>query len=175
MPDVFTAKGKSKGFKTSHFVGNRTRQNDQIGPRDFVAVFLFDRPQKTTALIGIDVIGPGVQRGKALVASTATTTAIGKAIGACGVPRNAGKHADIAAPIGGPPILAFGHQRAEIVFNRLNVELFDFFGVIEIFAERINLGVMLVQDVKIQRIGPPIGHRGAQGGLTAMHDRTFPC
>ena len=43
-PDVWTAIAEAKGFQTHGFIGHSARKDDQIGPAELVAVFLFDRP-----------------------------------------------------------------------------------------------------------------------------------
>ncbi len=91
------------------------------------------------------------------------------------MPSDTGEHANVAAPVGRPPFLAFIHQRAKVVFQALDVELFEFFAVVEILAQRVGFDVVLMEDVEIQCIRPPIHDRGAQCGHTAMHDRAFPC
>jgi hypothetical protein len=60
------------------------------------------------------------------------------------------------APIGGPPVLAVGHQREKIGFDRTKVELFEGFGIREIRTQRVRLGRMLVQDFQIQLVRPPV-------------------
>ncbi|CSA68554.1 Uncharacterised protein [Vibrio cholerae] len=51
MPDVFAAKGKTKGFEAHRFISHVPREDHQIRPADFVTVLLFDRPQQTACFI----------------------------------------------------------------------------------------------------------------------------
>ena len=76
------------------------------------------------------------------------------------------------APVGRPPVLAVGHQRGEVALQRRDVELLDLFAIVEAL-ERVGLGVMLVQDVEVQRVRPPVHHRGAGRGVRTMHHRAF--
>ena len=86
FPDVCAAPSKPKGFEPHRFQGDGSRENDQIGPRDAVAVFAFDRPEQTSGFIQVGVIGPAVQWCKALIAMAGTATAIPNAVSACAVP-----------------------------------------------------------------------------------------
>ncbi len=62
----------------------------------------------------------------------------------------------------------------QIPLERLDIQLFQLFAIAVILAHRIGLAVMLVQNVQIERIRPPLHDAGARGGHAAMHDRTFP-
>ena len=173
VPDVFPAKGKAKGLEAHRFVGHVARQDDQIGPADFVAVFFLDRPQQTARFIEVAVVRPGIERRKTLVARTCAAPAIGNAVGARRVPGHADHQAAVVAPVGGPPGLAVGHQRLEVVLQCLHIEFFDFLAVVEVSAQRVGLGVVLVQDVQVQRFGPPVmaGCAGRRG--PTVHDRAL--
>ncbi|MNG41555.1 hypothetical protein D3C84_1308040 [compost metagenome] len=53
------------------------------------------------------------------------------------------------AVIGRPPVLAVGHQVAEILFKSLIIQLLELFFIVKIFAHRIRFAVMLMQDIKV--------------------------
>ena len=74
------------------------------------------------------------------------------------------------APIGRPPVLAVGHERGQVFFERGHVQFFHFLAVVETQPHRVGFGVVLVQDVQVQRLGPPslIGLTG--GGVATVHD-----
>jgi hypothetical protein len=55
-----------------------------------------------------------------------------------------------------PPRLAVGHQRRQVVLERLVIECVERFGVIEIVAHRVGRQAALVEDVERQRFGPPV-------------------
>ena len=173
VPDVLAAKGETERLQTRLLIGDGPGQYDQVGPADLVAVFLLDRPQQTAALVGVVVVGPAVQRRKALVAGARTTTPVAKTVRSGGVPGDAREHADIAAPVRGPPLLAVGHQGADVVLQRLDVQRLQRLAIVEVGAKRVRLAVMLVQDVEVQRTGPPIGVRRRGRGMAAMHHRAF--
>lgn len=44
-------------------------EEDQVRPRDLVAVLLLDRPQEATGLVERDVVGPAVEGSEALLAA----------------------------------------------------------------------------------------------------------
>ena len=91
------------------------------------------------------------------------------------MPCHANHQATIVPPVGRPPFLAVGHQGFQVVFNRFQIQLFEFFGVVKLFAQRISLGVVLVEDVQIQRVWPPVGVGFTGLGDAAVHDGTFAC
>jgi hypothetical protein len=122
------------------------------------------------ALSRLHVVGPGVQRGEALVAGAATATAIGDAVGAGRVPGHADHQAAVVAPVRWPPVLAVGHQGLEVILQRFDVKLLDLFAVVEVRPQRIGLAVVLVQDVEVQGLGPPIHVRHAGRCSAAVHD-----
>ncbi len=79
------------------------------------------------------------------------------------------------APVGWPPVLAVGHQGFQVALQCFEIEFLEFFGVVEIVAQRIGLAVVLMEDVQIQCVGPP-GHIVVAGrGVTTMHDRAGAC
>ncbi|MNT12666.1 hypothetical protein D3C86_1496280 [compost metagenome] len=89
------------------------------------------------------------------------------------MPGNTGHHADVAAPVGRPPFLAVGHQGAQIGLQGLDIERLQGFAIVEGGAERIGLGIVLMQDIEVQRIRPPFGHRFTGGRVASMHDGTL--
>ena len=55
-----------------------------------------------------------------------------------------------------PPILAVGHQGTEVCLDRIEIELAEFLGIVEIRAHRVGQGRIGVQHLHIQRLGPPV-------------------
>jgi len=51
MPDVFAPEAEAEGFEAHRFIRDGAREDDEIGPADGVAVFLFDRPQEAPRLV----------------------------------------------------------------------------------------------------------------------------
>ena len=169
MPNVFAAKGKAVGFEAHGLVGHIAREDDQVGPAEAVAVLLFDGPQQAACFVEVDVVRPRVEWRKALVARATTTTAIGNTVRACGMPRHAHHQTSVVTPVGRPPVLAVGHDGGEVFLQRGHIELFHFIAVVEGLPHRVGLAIVLVEDVKVERLGPP-SHVGiACGGIAAVH------
>ncbi len=173
MPNIFPAKTKPKNLQTRSLVGNGTGINQQVGPAQGIAIFFLDRPQQPASFIQIDVIGPRVQGRKTLVTGATATAAIGDTVGTSCVPRHAHHQAHIVTPVGRPPRLAIGHQGVQIFFQGGNIELFQLFSIIERGPHGIGLGVVLVQDVQIERLGPPIGIGHSALGRRPVHNRAL--
>mmetsp|Transcript_53157 Transcript_53157/g.124507 ORF Transcript_53157/g.124507 Transcript_53157/m.124507 type:complete len:299 (+) Transcript_53157:1535-2431(+) len=114
LPAVLAAAGKAEGAKAHALQRDIAGQDEEVGPGDGLAVFLLDRPQQAAALVDVDVVGPGVQRRKALLAAPAAAAAVLGAVGAGGVPGHAHHLRAVVAEVGGPPGLAVGHQPHQV-------------------------------------------------------------
>ena len=170
-PDVFAAKAEAESLQAHGFISHVACKDNQVSPGKRVAVLLFDRPQQATGFVEAGVIWPGVQRCKADVAGPCPATTVLHAVRACGVPCEADHKATIVTPVGWPPVLAFGHQRFDIGFHRVEVERFDGFAEVEIGIHRVRARTVLVQDVQVQRVGPPLGDGFVVAGVATVHDR----
>jgi hypothetical protein len=53
--DVLTPAGKTEGLETHRLQGDVASEDHQIGPGDFSAVFLLDRPEQSACLVEIGV------------------------------------------------------------------------------------------------------------------------
>src|SRR5579862_1786188 len=58
--------------------------------------------------------------------------------------------------VSGPPTLRVGHQRVQVLDNRLQVEALELLGVIESPTHRVGLQTMLVEDLQAQLLRPPV-------------------
>jgi hypothetical protein len=67
-------------------------------------------------------------------------------------------------PVRRPPLLGVGQQRFEILLYGRKVELLEFLGVVEILTQGIGLYGVLVQDMQVQLVRPPVSVRGAAAG-----------
>ncbi len=166
LPDILTATGKTQGFKSHRFKGDIASKNHQVGPGYFPPIFLFDRPKQPARLIKVNVIWPAVEWGKTLAATAGATATITDPVGAGAVPGHANHQPAIVPPVGWPPILGVGHQFTQILFNRLQVQVLEFFSIVERLPHWIGLAGILVQDIKPQLIWPPIlvGGSAPRGG-----------
>ena len=173
MPDIFTSEAEAEGLQPHRFVSQRAGENDQVRPAQLVAVLLLDRPQQTTGFVEIGIVRPGVERRESLIARAAAASPVGDAIGACRVPGHADHQAAVVPPVRRPPVLTVGHQGLEVFFERIDVERLDGVPIVKRRPHRVGLAVVLMQDVKVQRLGPPIhvGHLRRRG--TAMHHRAL--
>ena len=66
LPDVFAAAGESERLESHRLEGTVAGQDHQVGPRDFPAVLLLDRPEQPTGLVEVRIVGPTVEGRKAL-------------------------------------------------------------------------------------------------------------
>ena len=160
LVNVHATAAKAEHLAAHRFDGAVARKDHQVGPGQGVAVFLLDRPQQAARLVQVAVVGPRVQRREPLVTGRGTATAIGRTVGACAVPCHADEQRAIMAIVRRPPRLAVGHQRENVLFDRVQIKRAKGSGVIKLFAQRVHQRRMLAQHFQVQRIGPPItvGH-----------------
>ncbi len=110
LPDVGTPAAETEGLEAHRFQRHVARQDHQVGPGEFVAIFAFDRPQQAARLVEADVVGPAVQRRKTLIAGTAAAASVRSAVRARAVPSHTDHQAAVVTPVSGPPLLRVGHQ-----------------------------------------------------------------
>ena len=77
------------------------------------------------------------ERREALLPAIGAAASVGSAIGAGRMPCHANEERTVMAVICRPPWLAVGHQRVEILFQRLVIERIEGLGIIEIIAHRV--------------------------------------
>ena len=156
MPDVGSATAESKHGAAHGLDGDLAGEDQQVRPTDGVAVLLFDRPKQASSLVEVTVVGPAVERSEALSSSAATATAVAGSVGTCCVPGHANEERPVMTVVGGPPVLAVRHQGVEILLEALVVEALEGFSVVKIRVHGVGLGVVLVEDVQVEVLGPPI-------------------
>ncbi len=161
FPIVLAAPGEAVGLEAHVFHGHGAGQHHQVGPGNTVAVLLLKRPQQTAGLIQADVVRPAVERLETLLGTAGAAAAIVHAVGAGAVPGHADKERAVVAVIRGPPVLGIGHQRAQVRFQRVQIELGEGLGVIKIVRHRAGFFRVLTQRAQIQGFRPPVraGHR----------------
>ena len=59
------------------------------------------------------------------------------------------------AEVGGPPLLRVRHQGMEVLDHGIQVEAFEFFGVVELLVHGVGQGRVLVQDSQAKLVRPP--------------------
>src|SRR6185437_5210805 len=64
---ILASTAEAKGLKAHRLQRDIASENDQVGPRNFIAVFLLDRPQQPARLVETDVVGPAIERRESLL------------------------------------------------------------------------------------------------------------
>src|SRR5690606_12180449 len=122
LEDILAAAAEAEHRPAHRFDRDISGEDEEIRPADLVAIFLLDRPEEAARLVEIAIVGPAVERSKALLPAVCPAAAVSGAIGARRVPRHANEEGTIVPVVRGPPRLAVGHQGFEIVLERLIVE-----------------------------------------------------
>jgi hypothetical protein len=156
LPDVLAAAAEAERAQAHRFERDVAGKDHEIGPRELPAVLLLDRPEEATRLVEVAVVGPAVQRREALLAGARSAAAVVDAIRAGAVPCHADEERTVMAVVGRPPRLRIGHQRREIVDDGVEVERLELGRIVEILDHRIGQRGMLVQDRKVELVGPPL-------------------
>ncbi len=60
------------------------------------------------------------------------------------------------AKVGRPPILRVRHHGMKVLDHGIQVETLEFLGVVELLAHRIGQGGVLVENLKVQLVRPPV-------------------
>ena len=137
FPDVRTSAGKAESLEAHRFQRDIAREDHKIGPGNFLAIFLFDRPEQSARAIEVDVVRPAVQWSETLLTSPAASATVANAVRPCAVPRHANKQRAVVTEVRRPPVLRIRHQRPEIVLQGLVVQALELFCVIKIPAHGI--------------------------------------
>ena len=114
LPHVRTAAAEADGPEAHGFQRDVAGKDQQVGPGDFLAVLLLDRPQQAARLVDVDVVGPAVERCEALLAPAAAAAAVGDPVGPGGVPGHADELRPVMAEVRRPPVLGVGHQLDQV-------------------------------------------------------------
>ena len=170
MPDIWSTEGEAERFQSHRLIGDRSRKDHEVRPADTVAVLALDWPKKASSLIKICVVGERVQRCESQIASASSTATITDPVGPGGVPCHSDHQTAVVPPVGRPPGLALCHQRVHVALQSWDVELLKLLPVVKIRAERVGLGVMLMQDSEIQCLWPPGGVPASGLRVCSMSD-----
>ena len=137
LPDVLAPAAEAEGLEAHRLQSAVAGEDHQVGPGDFPAVFLLDRPKQTARLVEVHVVGPAVEGRQALGAGPRAAAAVAHAVGACAVPRHPDEEPPVVTVIRRPPVLRVGHQRIEVLLQGLQVEFLEFLSVVERLAHRV--------------------------------------
>jgi len=80
------------------------------------------------------------------------------------VPRHSDEKPPVVTVIGRPPVLRVGHQRIEVLLYGLQVEFIEFLGIVELLAHGIAQVRVLMKNLKVQLVRPPVPVRRATAG-----------
>ncbi len=90
LPDVLTPPGEAERLEPHRLQGTVSGEDHQIGPREFPAVLLLDRPEQPPGLVEAGVVRPSiVERARKPLRAECAAAAIGDAVGAAAVPGHA--------------------------------------------------------------------------------------
>src|SRR5579859_2628981 len=159
LPDIGAPAAKAERLKAHRLEGDVACENHEVGPGDFPAILLLDRPEQAARLVEVDVVGPAIERRETLLTGSSATAAVADAVRTRAVPGHTNEKRPIVAEVGGPPLLRVGHQGIQVFDHRIQVERLELFRVIELLTHRIGQRGMLVQNLKVQLIWPPINVR----------------
>ena len=156
LPDVLAPAGKTERLEPHRLERHVAGEDHEVSPGDLSAVLLLDRPEQPARPVEVDVIRPAVEGSKALVAGAGAAATVRDPVGAGAVPCHANEQRAVVAEVRGPPVLRIRHQGMEVFDNGIQVEPLEFLGVVEPRAHGVGLRRVLVQDVQLQLIGPPV-------------------
>ena len=77
-------------------------------------------------------------------------------------------------PIGWPPGLALRHERMKVALQGWNVELLQLLPIIKVWAKRVGLRIVLMQDPQVQRLRPPRRVSARSFRIGSMRNRALP-
>ena len=171
LRDVLSSEAEPERLEPHRFVGAVAGEDDQVGPGDLPAVLLLDRPEQPARLVEVPVVGPAVEGGEALRALAATAPAVLDAVRAGGVPRHPDHERPVVAVVRRPPVLRRRHHVEDVPLQRVDVEGVELPRVVEVRAQRIEPGCVLVENRQVQLVRPPVPIRpgprprlGSRGG-----------
>ena len=165
LPDIRASAAETERLEAHRLESDVAGENHQVGPGDFPAIFLLDRPEQPARLVEVHVVGPAIERREALLPGSGAAAAVADAVRACTVPRHTNEQSSVVSEVGRPPILRVGHQGMKVLDHGIQIETLEFFGVIELLAHRIGQRRVLVQDLQVHLIRPPVAVRGSGGAV----------
>ena len=114
LPDVLAAEAEAEGLEAHVLQRDVAGEDEQVGPRDLLAVLLLDRPEQAAGLVEVGVVGPAVERREALAAVAGAAAAVLDPVGAGGVPAQPDEQAAVVTEVGRPPVLRGGHHLDDV-------------------------------------------------------------
>src|SRR5690606_29061947 len=99
LPHVFASTGEAERLEPHRLERDVAGQHHQIGPRDLAAVLLLHRPQQTTGLVEVRVVGPAAERGEPKLPRAGAAATVVNTIGARAVPGHADEQTAVVAEV----------------------------------------------------------------------------
>src|SRR5438874_6589067 len=99
LPDIGATAAETERLEAHRLQRDVARENHKIGPGDFPAVFLLDWPQEAARLVEVRVVRPAVEGREALLTGAGAAAAVGDAVCARGVPRQADQEWPVMAKV----------------------------------------------------------------------------
>ena len=165
LPHIRASAAETKCLESHRLESDVAGENHQVSPGNFAAVFLLDRPQQPARLVEVHVVGPAIERSEALLPGSGAAAAIADAVRACTVPRHADEQPSVVPEVGRPPILRVGHERMQVFDHGIQIKTLEFLGVVELLTHRIGQVRVLVQDLQVHLIRPPVAVGGSGGSV----------
>ena len=156
LPDIRAAATEAVGLEPHRLESDIAGENHQIGPGNLPAVLLFDGPEQPARLIEAHVVRPAIEGRKALRARRCTAAAVGHAVRARTMPGHADEERTIVAVVRRPPVLRIRHQGMKVPDHGIKVETREFFRVVKLRAHGIGQGRVLVKNLQVQLLRPPV-------------------
>src|SRR6185295_20129727 len=73
LPHIGAAAAEAECLKAHRLERDIACEDHKVGPGDFLAIFLLDRPQEPARLVEVGIVRPGVERREALLAGAGAT------------------------------------------------------------------------------------------------------
>ena len=161
FPDIGPSAGEAERLEPHRLEGAVAGENHQVGPRELPPVLLLDRPEQPARLVEVRVVGPAVEGREALHACPGASAAVADAVRARAVPGHPDEERPVVAVVGRPPVLRRRHHLLDVLLHGIEIERLERFGVVEGPAHGIARGRVLVEDLQVQLIRPPVAVRRA--------------
>src|SRR5690348_9115287 len=109
FPYIGTPAAKAEGLESHRFQRDVAGEDHEVCPGNLPAILLLYRPQQPTRLVEVRIVGPAIERRKALKAGPGSATAIANPISPGAMPRHTNEKRPIMTVIRRPPLLRVGH------------------------------------------------------------------
>ena len=156
LPLVRTPEGEALGRQAHVLERDVPREDQEIGPRQSLAVLLLHGPQQSSCLVQAHVVGPAVQRGETLHSGSGSAAAVLDAVGARCVPRHPDEEGAVVTEVGGPPRLRVLHDVFEVTDECVDIEVGERGVVVEVGFAGTNDLRIVGEHTQIQLVRPPL-------------------